>query len=177
MDDLREATLNEIRDSWYKEENTFGRVYTAILSITEYTHYPDVAEIADCSANTAKKYLERLVEIGVVQRDPKVKLARYRRNDAYLEWREVTQIAEDLSVSQTIERVEELETQRKEFEEEFGSSDPTTVSVFDAETEDEIHDRMKTVSEWQSIERRIHLYELARQISQNDGHLLPPEIR
>jgi hypothetical protein len=68
--------------------------------------------------------------------------------------------------------VEQLENRREEFEEEFGSTNPSTVSVFDVESDDAIHERMKAISEWQSIERQIHLYELARQISQNDGHLL-----
>jgi len=32
---------------------------------------------------------------------------------------------------------------------------------------------MDAISEWQSLERDIRLYELARQLSLNDGHLLP----
>jgi hypothetical protein len=36
-----------------------------------------------------------------------------------------------------------------------------------------IHDRMTAVSDWQGVIRDIRLYELARQLSQNDGHLIP----
>ena len=45
--------------------------------------------------------------------------------------------------------------------------------MFGHDDHDTIHERMDAISEWQSIERDIRLYELARQLSSNDGHLLP----
>lgn len=47
------------------------------------------------------------------------------------------------------------------------------MSVFDGDDHDAIHERMAAVSEWQAIERDVRLYELARQLTQNDGHLIP----
>ncbi|ERH02769.1 MAG: hypothetical protein J07HN6_00809 [Halonotius sp. J07HN6] len=32
---------------------------------------------------------------------------------------------------------------------------------------------MTAVSEWQGLIRDLRLYELARQLAQNDGHLIP----
>ena len=32
---------------------------------------------------------------------------------------------------------------------------------------------MTAVSEWQGVIRDLRFYELARQLSQNDGHLIP----
>jgi hypothetical protein len=32
---------------------------------------------------------------------------------------------------------------------------------------------MEAISEWRGLRRDIRLYELARQLAQNDGHLLP----
>ncbi|ELY26510.1 hypothetical protein C500_15145 [Natrialba magadii ATCC 43099] len=45
--------------------------------------------------------------------------------------------------------------------------------MFDHGDHETIHERMIAVSEWQGVIRDIRLYELARQLSQNDGHLIP----
>ncbi len=69
--------------------------------------------------------------------------------------------------------MEALEAQRTEYEARFETRDPTAVNVFEHDSHDTIHERMTAVSEWQGVIRDIRLYELARQLSQNDGHLIP----
>jgi predicted transcriptional regulator len=170
--DPADDVLEELRDQWANEEETFDRIITAILGMSEYTHYPEVAEIANCSENTAKKHLDRLVNLGIVQREPELELARYRRNEAYFEWRAISRIAKDLSTTEIINKVEQLEDRREEFENKFGSTNPAVVSVFDAESDDAIHERMRTVGEWRSIERQLQMYEVAGRVSQNNGRLV-----
>jgi hypothetical protein len=97
----------------------------------------------------------------------------YERHDGYLEWQEANRIAADLSVEAIIDRVEALEAQRADYESQFGTTDPATVAVFDADDHQTIHDRMTAVNEWQGVIRDLRLYELARQLAQNDGHLIP----
>jgi hypothetical protein len=69
--------------------------------------------------------------------------------------------------------VETLETQRTDYEAQFGTTDPTTISVFDHDDHGTIHERIVAIGEWQGVIRDIRLYELARQLSQNNGHLIP----
>lgn len=168
-----EEDVDEVRQRWQAGTDTFGRVYDVALGTTEPTPYGDIAEIADCSPNAAKKHLDRLVEMGIVRADRESRPARYQRNDGYLEWQEASRIATDLSVEEIIERVRQLESQRDEFEERFGTTDPTSVDVFEQDDHEAIHRQMASVSEWESIDRDIRLYELARRLAQNDGHLLP----
>ncbi len=158
---------------WQDGTDTFGRVYDVVLGLTSPTTYMRVAELADCSPNAAKKHLDRLAEMGIARADPDSRPATYERNDGYLEWQEASRIAAELSVDTIIDRVEALEQRQAEYEAEFGTDDPATVSVFDAGDHETIHDRMTAVSEWQGVIRDIRLYELARQLSQNDGHLIP----
>lgn len=165
--------VDDVRQRWRDDTDTFGRVYDTILGITEPTPYSEIAEIADCSPNTAKKHLERLTEMGIVRADHDSRPARYKRNDGYLEWQDASRLADELTVEEIIERVQRLEDRRAELEERFETTDPTSVSVFDQEDHEAIHERMVAVSEWQSIDRDIRRYELARQLAQNDGHLLP----
>ncbi|MFC7060083.1 winged helix-turn-helix domain-containing protein [Halovenus salina] len=158
---------------WQEGSDTFSRVYDVILGVTSPTAYTDIAELADCSPNTAKKHLDRLTEMGIVRAHRESRPATYERNAGYLEWQDANRVASDLSVEEIVDRVANLEEQRSEYEELFGTTNPDSVSVFDAGNHETIHERMNAVSEWKGVIRDIRLYELARQLSQNDGHLIP----
>jgi DNA-binding MarR family transcriptional regulator len=158
---------------WQEGTDTFGRVYDVLRGVTSPTAYTDIADLADCSPNAAKKHLDRLVEMGIARGETERRPATYERNEGYLEWQDASRIAADLSVEEIVERVEALEDRRREYETEFGTPDPTNVSVFDHETHDTIHERMEAIGEWQGVIRDLRLYELARRLAQNDGHLIP----
>ena len=165
--------VDTVRQRWRENTDTFGRVYDTILGITTPTPHADIAETAECSPNAAKKHLERLVEMGIARTDSESRPARYERNEGYLEWQEASRIATDLTVDDIIERVQRLENHREEFEDRFETTDPSSVEVFAQDDHGAIHERMEAVSEWHAVERDIRLYELARQLAQNDGHLVP----
>ena len=173
FDPAPDADDSQPRQQWLDDTDTFGRVYDVILGITMPTPAAEIAEIADCSPNAATKHLSRLAEMGVVNADREARPARYRRNDGYLEWQEASRIASELSTAEIIDRVESLEAERTDYEEQFGATDPAEVSVFEHDDHDMIHERMTAVSEWQGVRRDLRLYELARQLAQNDGHLIP----
>ncbi|MFC6961089.1 helix-turn-helix domain-containing protein [Halocatena marina] len=168
-----QESIDDARQRWQEGTDTFGRVYDVALGITTPTTSAEIADIADCSANAAKKHLERLTEMGIVRATREGRPVQYTRNDSYLEWQEASRIADELSVEEIIERVQALEDERETYEERFETTDPTTVSVFNQGDHDAIHDRMTAISNWHGISRDIRLYELARQIVQNDGHLIP----
>lgn len=158
---------------WQEGSDTFSRVYDTILGVKSPTAYTDIADLADCSPNTAKKHLDRLAEMGIVRAHRESRPATYERNAGYLEWQDANRIATDLSVEEIVDRVADLEAQRSEYEEQFRTTDPDTVSVFEADDHETIHERMNAVSEWKGVIRDLRLYELARQLSQNGGHLIP----
>lgn len=168
-----EGSVSAVRERWVEGTDTFERVYDVVLGITKPTPYTEIADLASCSENAARKHLDRLTEMGVVRADRDARPARYVRNEGYLEWQEADRIADELSVDEVIARVEELERKRDEFEERFGTSDPADVNVFDHEEHARIHELMAAVSEWRSIDRDVRLYELARRIASNDGHVVP----
>lgn len=156
---------------WPDDADTFDRVYDVALGLTAPTSYADIADVANCSPNAAKKHLDRLAEMGIVRADTDARPARYERNGGYLEWQEASRIARDLTVDEIVERVRGLEAERAEYEERFGTTDPDDVSVFDGDHQ-AVHERMATVSDWQAVDRNVRLYELARRLARNDGHLI-----
>ncbi|MDS0301185.1 winged helix-turn-helix domain-containing protein [Halogeometricum sp. S1BR25-6] len=166
-------TSDNAQRRWKEGTDTFGRVYDVVLGITSPTAYTEIAELADCSPNAAKKHLDRLSEMGIAQAERDSRPATYERNEGYLEWQDASRIAAELSVKEIIDRVEALEEQQGQYETQFETTDPATVDVFDHADHDTVHERMTAISEWQGVIRDIRLYELARQLSQNDGHLIP----
>lgn len=164
--------VDEVRDRWRAEADTFDRIYDVVLGLGDPTAYTEIADLADCSPNAAKKHLERLADIGVVRADRESRPARYARNDGYLEWQEANRIAEELTVEEIIDRVRELEERRSAYEAQFDATDPASVSVFDLADHDAVHERMVAIGEWQGIDRDIRLYELARRLAENDGRLV-----
>ena len=164
---------DETQRRWQTGTDTFGRIYDVVLGVTTPTAYTEIAELADCSPNAAKKHLDRLAEMGIARAERDSRPATYERNEGYLEWQDASRIATELSVDAIIDRVEALDAPRAAYEAEFETTDPTAVNVFEHESHETIHERMTAVSEWQGIIRDIRLYELARQLAQNDGHLIP----
>lgn len=156
---------------WPDDADTFDRVYDVALGLTTPTSCTDVADMAECSPNAAKKHLDRLAEMGIVRADDGARPIRYERDDGYLEWQEASRIARELTDDEIVERVRELEAERTRYEERFNATNPDDVSVFDGD-HDTVHERMATVSDWQAIDRDVRLYELARQLARNDGHLI-----
>ncbi len=161
------------RSRWQDGADTFDRVYDVVLGLASPTASTDVAELADCSPNAAKKHLDRLAEMGIARANREHRPVTFERNDGYLEWQDANRIAADLSVDEIIDRVATLEERRSEYEDRFGTPDPDAVSVFDSPDHETVHDRMTAVSEWKGVIRDIRLYELARRLSENDGHLIP----
>ncbi|WP_049929092.1 winged helix-turn-helix domain-containing protein [Halopiger goleimassiliensis] len=172
----REA-IDAVRERWREGADTFDRVYETALGITEPTSYDEIARIADCSPNAARKHLDRLADMGIVRAHRDVQPFRYERNDGYLEWQEASRIAEERTVDEIVDRVATLEAEREAFRDRFGASDPSAVSAFDpddaGDDHDSVHERMELLGDWRAIEREIRLYDLARRIAQNDGHLVP----
>ncbi|MDL0118507.1 sugar-specific transcriptional regulator TrmB [Halobacterium salinarum] len=173
FDPVPQDDSGDSRQRWMAESDTFDRVYDVVLGVSTPTPYGEIAERADCSANAAKKHLDRLAEMGVVRKDEQSRPARYERDDGYLEWQEASRIARELSVEEIIDRVADLEAERDAYEQRFETTDPESVTVFEVDDHEAVHERMDAVSDWQATTRDLRLYELARQLAQNDGHLIP----
>jgi hypothetical protein len=167
-----EDVVAEIRDSWETENDAFGRVYETILGISEFTRHDDIAEVARCAPNTARKHLKRLNQMGIAEfRNPGRGLM-FRRDEGYLEWREVTQVVEKNSLQDLTERVRELESKESELKEEFGVEGPDTASVYASSSDRPTHELMKEIGAWNSVQRELRLYEAARKLQQNGGLLI-----
>ncbi len=143
-------------DSPFEGENTKERVYGAILHAREPMMAAEIADRADCSAESARTHLSFYADLGIVIRHED-RPARYERNDEYFEWRRVNNLAREHTVDELQARVSERTDQIEAYRDEYDVDSPAEVDVlkFDAERIDDIY---VDLGEWATAleERRLH---------------------
>lgn len=140
----------------FEDEDTKQRVYGAVLHAREPMTAAEIAERADCSAESARTHLYFYADLGIVVRHDG-RPVRYERNDDYFEWRRVSELARENSVEELQARVSELTERIEEYRNEYGSESPAEVNVleFDAEQIDDVY---VDLGDWATVieERRLH---------------------
>lgn len=171
-DPIKEA-IETIQKQWQDRADASGRVFKTILNCNEYHHYSTIAEQANCAENTAKKHLDRLVDMGLVKRDTKHKMAKYRRSRPYIEWWIAQRIASNYSVGEITNRIKELEEKQLELETHFDDLDLTPKEIYMMEMASSVSEQLEAVTEWQYTEQRIRYHQLAFQISRFNDRFMP----
>ncbi|MFP8954060.1 transcriptional regulator [Natrialbaceae archaeon A-arb3/5] len=143
-------------DRLFEREDTKQRVYGAVLHAREPMTAAEVAERADCSADSARTHLSFYADLGIVIRH-EGRPVRYERNDDYFEWRRVNELARENTVDELQARVSELTDRIKEYRDEYSADSPAEVDVleFDAKRVD---DAYVDLGDWETAieERRLH---------------------
>lgn len=166
-------TDSSAADRWTEERTTFQRVYDVVLGTQTFETAAIVAERAECSETAARDALEQLVEMGVAERR-EGRPAAYRRNDAYLTWKRVEELAREHGVEELRDRVDELIVADEAFQERYGVPDPDAVGSADLQVDDHdaLHERWEDLSEWRTVRRDVRVLRRAVQraeASSEDG--------
>lgn len=140
------------------------RIYALIVQSDDEWTTSTVAEELECSTDTARKYLEWFVELGVCRKHDG-RPARYERNDDYFEWRYVTQLAESHTQADLKENVIELRNQLETYRERYGVERPDAVDLGDdlVNLDRDIENVWDDLTAWASIEDELRLHDRARQ--------------
>ncbi|MFB6189919.1 MAG: transcriptional regulator [Halapricum sp.] len=143
-------------DRPFTEADTKQRVYGAVLHAREPTTVAEIADRADCSAESARTHLSFYADLGIVVRH-EGRPVRYERNDDYFEWRRVNELARENSVEELQTRVSELTDRIETYRDKYGADSPAEVDVlaFDSERIDDVY---AALGEWATVveERRLH---------------------
>lgn len=154
-------------ESALAEAPTDERVYRVALQLYEPARVTDVADRADCAPDTARRHLQRLAQIGVVERvtdDP----ATYRRNESYFEWRTRQHLA-GLSMSEIRDRLKTLTTRERTFRERYEAESPAEVDALAYAEYENLEDVWLDLSEWQTVRQRIERLEAVRRQRMSDS--------
>lgn len=158
--DLTESFESALADAPADE-----RVYRVALELYESATIADIAERASCATDTARRHLQRLVEIGVIEQTGEHP-ATYRRNESYFEWRKRHRLTK-LSLSELQARLETLLERDRTFQNRYDADSPTAVDALDHASPDELDEVWLDLSEWETIRRRIERLETVRQQHRN----------
>ncbi|WP_123620043.1 ArsR family transcriptional regulator [Halorubrum sp. CSM-61] len=137
------------------------RVYRVALQLYEPAGVSEIAERASCAPDTARRHLNRLADIGVVELVSETPAA-YVRNESYFEWRLRERLASQ-SMRDLRETLADLASQEQALREQFGADAPGAVDALDHADYDDIEDVWLALSEWQTVRRRIERLEAVRQ--------------
>ncbi|QZP38221.1 DUF7342 family protein [Halobaculum magnesiiphilum] len=143
-------------DSPFDGEDTKQRVYGGVLHARDPMTAAEIAEQADCSAESARTHLSFYADLGIVIRH-EGRPVRYERNDDYFEWRRVNELAREHSVDELQARVSELTERIETYRNRYGADSPAAVDVleFDADRVDDVY---ADLGDWATAieERRLH---------------------
>lgn len=151
-------------DRWEAEQTTFQRVYDVVLGSQSFVTATEIADRARCSETGARDALEQLVEMGIAEQRAG-RPATYRRNDAYLTWKRIEELARDHDPEALRQRVETLVEEDEAFQDRYGVPEPDAVSLDDVAVGD--HDALETrwedLAEWRTVRRDVRVLRQAVQ--------------
>ncbi|RAW44736.1 ArsR family transcriptional regulator [Halorubrum sp. 48-1-W] len=145
------------------------RVYRVALQLYDPTGVSAIAERASCAPDTARRHLERLADIGVVEPVSESPLT-YVRNESYFEWRLRNRL-EGLSRDELHDALAELSDREATFRERFDAESPTAVDALDHADYDDLEEVWLALSEWHTLRARIDRLEAVRRDRDSDASL------
>jgi hypothetical protein len=151
----------ESPDSLLKGGPIRERLLDVVTGLRTATKVSTVAELADCDAETARDYLEWFDEMGMVHRHDG-RPVRYERNDAYFQWRRIDRIREEYTEREIVDALSEAIEKIEDYREQFDAAAPDEVSLVEASRDVPTEEAWETLTEWETLERRAALLDVAR---------------
>ncbi len=136
--------------------DTKQRIYGAILHAREPKTAAEIADSANCSAESARTHLSFYADLGIViHRGGRP--ATYERNDDYFQWRRVNELTLNNTVEELQARVVELTDTIETYREQYSADSPADVDVIGFDP-DHIDDSYIELGNWATAleERRLH---------------------
>lgn len=147
----------DVTDEWesaMEGRTVKDRVYEVATTLTSPTSVADVADRAECAKGGARSHLEWFVELGILEKvadNP----ALFVRNEAYFEFRRVTELVREFETAEAIEdAIDAYRRRERDIGAEFEASSPAAVVLSDIEYEN-VDDAYDALSEWRTVTRRL----------------------
>lgn len=126
FEDVNEAVVQE----WVQETSPYSRVRQIVSSIYTPQSAATIADQASVSDKTARKHLKALAEEGFVATETGEHGATlYARSSESLVVEQATDILDELSVAELRDRVSELRSTLREFQETYNAESPEELAV------------------------------------------------
>lgn len=148
-------------DEILKDHPIRERMFDVILQLRTPTKVSEIAERAACDTETARDYLDWFASMGMIQ-EYEGRPVRYRRNDAYLQWRRIEQVRATYSDEELVQELTDVLDALEEYRDRFGADSPDDVSLVEVSREIPTEEAWETLSEWKTLRRRAAVLDAAR---------------
>lgn len=157
-------------DTAFADDSARERLYSGLVQTREPTSATAIADQAGCHPDTARKYLNWYAQLGVADRHDG-RPTTYERNEAYFEWRYVTELANTNTLDDLREHLHTIQTRLETYRDEYGADDPSLVDACEAADDPaEIDAVWRDLAHWASLEAELRLHERARQRLTTHSH-------
>lgn len=150
-------------DTAFDADSARERLYSVLVQTRDPTTATAIADRADCHPDTARKYLAWFAQLGLAVRHDG-RPTTYERNEAYFEWRYVTELADHHTLEDLRNHIQSIQDRLNTYREEYGADNPSLVNAREVADETTATDRIwSDLANWASLEDELRLHERARQ--------------
>jgi DNA-binding transcriptional ArsR family regulator len=175
MNESYEDINERVREEWTEGTDGFDRVRDVMRNATESMTASEVAEIAEVSPNTARKYLNRLVEMSRVHTEKSGKTTLYRWDESAEKMDRVRSLSRKHSKEEIEDSIREMRAKIHDYREEYGCEEPEDLVV--GMDEGEGSEVWNTVSDWKTTRRNLAVAKTALAFKQVLTHSEDEEVQ
>jgi predicted ArsR family transcriptional regulator len=144
------------RERWRAETDGFDRVRSVLATAGDPVSAADVAADALVTEKTARKHLERLVELGFAASEQDGRTTRYRRDRDDEVSRRVRELAAEHSRSELLAGIERMREELAAYRERFDAETPEEYVLDSDGSED-----WTALHDWEGTRRNLALAQAA----------------
>lgn len=147
------------REEWRERTDGFERVRATVERTREPATASEIGDRALVSEKTARKYLDRLVDLGVATAETDGRTTRYARDADALVARRVRELRRGHTDAELLDAIEDVRAEIERYREHHGVDSPEELAaLLDPGTAD---DAWRDLSEWRTAERNLALAQAA----------------
>jgi predicted ArsR family transcriptional regulator len=142
---------NAAKEEWKEESDGFDRVRDVLLTTSELTTAAQISDQALVSEPTARKHLDRLVELGPAMVYKDTQGYKYTRDDAYHDFQRLAELAKDYSLKDLKEKAEDIEEELEHFSSEYQKERPHRVEPPPEDDFEPGEDHFEEMDRWKAL--------------------------
>ncbi|WP_256393753.1 DUF7342 family protein [Natronoarchaeum rubrum] len=157
-----ETTETPGDEAWKEHTSSFDRVQSVALTVAEPRPASWIADEALVAENTARRHLQRLVELNVLTADAEGGATTYFPDPVYVRTREVRALLEEHDQDSLAALATELKSDIENWQAEFDASSPEQVrkqTAKDSFSAEDSRERRHVASDWEHTRYRLSLIE------------------
>lgn len=155
--------LSEDGDAaWVAQTSAFDRVRAVALSLSEPRSATWIAEEALVAENTARRHLERLVDLHILRSDTTERAVRYYPDPVYVRTRDLRELVAEYDREELTELATTLKADIEAWQDEYDVSTPDELRSTVASsttTAEQARERRRVASDWELTKYRLSLIE------------------